>query len=461
MPELRQYQIEDINFLSPLNSGACFNQQRTGKTPTALKIIEAKGLTKVVVIVPGSAIFQWQEEYERWINKPCIAIYGTPKQRQNQLKNWTHGLVISYDTIKKSQKSAGMIRDILNLNPEMIILDEAHRIKSRTTRTKTVARTDAIMCFRNIPQKLILTATPAPGKPEEIFNLLNFLFPNKFPSYWKFIDNYFKRITKYGKGGRTYIDIEGFQDQAAERLQQFMDTFSTQRKRKDVMPWLPEKDYTQIKLPLDHKQKKYLDELEKYWETEHITTKGTLDRLIRYRQICLDPELLNLKGKSPKTEWVLQYLSDYPEESIIIFSKFTSYLNKILPVIQQNTTAKVMCGNTSVTERNTLKQAFQEKKFRVLLLNIDVGKESLTLDTAETIIFTDKYPPIGDIEQAEDRFIASTIEKANKAHKIYELMMKNTYDEHIYTLLEKRKSETDLLNDYKKYLNERRKQHES
>ena len=120
-----------------------------------------------------------------------------------------------------------------------------------------------------------------------------------------------------------------------------------------------------------------------------------------------------------------------------------------------------MCGNTSVTERNTLKQAFQEKKFRVLLLNIDVGKESLTLDTAETIIFTDKYPPIGDIEQAEDRFIASTIEKANKAHKIYELMMKNTYDEQIYALLEKRKSETDLLNDYKKYLNERRKQHES
>lgn len=452
MPTLRDYQQEDVNFLTPMTSGACFNEQRTGKTPTALKIIESKGLTKVVIITPGSAIFQWKEEYETWLGKPCVAIHGTPKQRQEQLQTWTHGLVISYDTIKASQRSKGMSADILKLNPEMIILDEAHRIKSRN-----ISRTNSVMHFIRVPHRLILTATPAPGKPEEIFNLLQFLFPDRFSSYWSFIGNYFKQVVKYGPRGRTYREITGFQYQAAERLQQFMETFSTQRKRKDVMPWLPQKDYTKVKLPMDKHQKKYIEELEKYWETEHIITKGTLDRLIRYRQICLDPGLLELKGKSPKTDWILQYLSDYSDESIIIFSKFTSYLNKILPLIQKLTTVEIMQGSTTISDRNKLKQDFQNKNFRVLLLNIDVGKEALTLDTAETIIFVDKYPPIGDIEQAEDRFIASTPEKANKFHKIYELMMKDTYDEHIYKLLEKRKSETDLLNDYKHYLNERRK----
>ena len=61
------------------------------------------------------------------------------------------------------------------------------------------------------------------------------------------------------------------------------------------MKWLPKKDYIRIKLPLTSQQAKYLKELEMYFETEHIITQGILDRLIRYRQICLDPGLLNLK----------------------------------------------------------------------------------------------------------------------------------------------------------------------
>ena len=114
-----------------------------------------------------------------------------------------------------------------------------------------------------------------------------------------------------------------------------------------------------------------------------------------------------------------------------------------------------MIGDTTIPNRNKLKLAFQNREFRVLLLNIDVGKEGLTLDTAETVIFTDKYPPIGDIEQAEDRFIASTPDKADKPHKIYEVMIKDTYDEQLYELLKKRKSETDILNNYKNYIKER------
>ena len=62
-----------------------------------------------------------------------------------------------------------MVVELLDHNPEMIILDEAHRIKSRNS-----ARSISILFFNKIPNRLILTATPAPGKPEEIFNLLHF-----------------------------------------------------------------------------------------------------------------------------------------------------------------------------------------------------------------------------------------------------------------------------------------------
>lgn len=95
---------------------------------------------------------------------------------------------------------------------------------------------------------------------------------------------------------------------------------------------------------------------------------------------------------------------------------------------------------------------FQSGRCNLLLINIDAGKEGLTLDRAEVTIFTDKYPPIGDIEQAEDRFIATSEDKADKPHTIIELCMKGTYDEQLYDLLKKRKSETDVINDFKKYL---------
>jgi hypothetical protein len=95
---------------------------------------------------------------------------------------------------------------------------------------------------------------------------------------------------------------------------------------------------------------------------------------------------------------------------------------------------------------------FQEGTIHYLLINIDAGKECITLDRAEAIIFTDKYPPVGDIEQAEDRFVATTEDKAKIPKAIYELIIKGTYDEQLYELLEKRAEEVDAINNFQKYM---------
>lgn len=78
------------------------------------------------------------------------------------------------------------------------------------------------------------------------------------------------------------------------------------------------------------------------------------------------------------------------------------------------------------------------------------GKEGLTLDRAEEIIFADLYPPIGNIEQAEDRFVATSKDKADKPHTIYNLVIADTFDEDMLKLLQQRKTETDIINCFKK-----------
>ena len=228
-------------------------------------------------------------------------------------------------------------------------------------------------------------------------------------------------------------------------MQGILKRISTQRKRADVMAWLPPKDRQLVRLPMTADQQRYIHDLDTIWEADHVVTMGTLDRIMRKRQILLDPGILNLKGGSPKTEWLVQYLKDYPSTPTLIFSKFTEYLERV----STRTHIPVISGKMPLKERNVLCKKFQAGEFNVLLLNIDACKETLTLDRAEVAIFTDKYPPVGDIDQAEDRFVATTEVRATKPHIIYDLVMKDSYDEDILQMLAQRKSETDIVNDYK------------
>lgn len=457
--ELRPYQIEDAKFLAQLDCAGCFNEQRTGKTPTIIQVLIYKRLRKALIVCPASALYQWQEEHMRWTGKPCVVIAGTPKQKQKAIQNWTYGAIISYGSLKLIQRknkqtgeirTTGMLQDILNANPEVVIADEAHRMKNPGSATAK-----ALFALIKVPYRYALTGTPAPNKPYEIYSILHWLYPERFKTYWTFINKYFETVRQMNYGSsKPYIEIGSFKTGMQQALQIFLNTRTTQRKRIEVMPWLPQKDYQRIRLPASPEQIKYLNDLEQFYETEHIITQGTLDRLVRYRQICLHPVLLKLKGGSPKMDWVLQYLNDYPNRPTIIFSKFTSFL-KILDHEIQNKKG-VIIGDTPIIIRNQLKNDFQSGKIDLLLINIDAGKESLTLDRAETIIFTDKYPPVSDILQAEDRFVATTEQLKDKPHTIIELMIRKTYDEHLYELIQENASEIDIINDYKKYLFERR-----
>ncbi len=452
---LRKYQIDDAKFLASIPCSACFNEQRTGKTPTALEVIKLRRLQeeRILIITTASSLYQWKEEYEKWLEKPCQICAGTPSQKLKAIGLWTHGLIVSLDSFKATENREGLIEPILSREPKMVILDEAHKIKNPKS-----ANAQAVFKTKNIPYRLALTGTPAQGKPYDVYSILRFLFPSDFSSYWRFIDEYFEiqdNVVWQNGRPRHFKTYDNFKPDKAAQLQEILNTFSTQRKRKDVMPWLPDKFYQSIKLQPSREQKRYLKELEETYKTEDIVTTGVLDRLVRCRQICLDPALLGLQGKAPKTEWIKQYIKDYPDEQIIIFSKFTSYLIKLSEEL--DTSWAMLIGSTPAKQRGKFIKDFQAGKFKVFLINIDAGKEALTLDAAETTIFADKFPPIGSIEQAEDRFIASTEEKAHKAHKIIELMIADTFDEQIYHLLEKRKSETDIINNYNQYIKERSK----
>lgn len=446
--DLRPYQIEDVRLLANRNVGVILSEPRTGKTPTAILTFLTKGVKKYIVVAPASILYQWSEEITRWSGASVVVAGGTVKKRHQMYKDWEDGvLVISYETLRND------VEIILKTNKDIegVILDEAHKIKNNKSLQYLAAYK-----LRKVKHKLALTGTLAPNKSHEVYGVLSFSYPQIFTGYWRFIYYYFETEERVrwvaGKKGQSFNDIGGLKHPT--ELQEFLERVAVRRTQKEVMPWLPEKDYVKIRLDCTKDQKIAIEEMMEFFETGDVIAENLLTQLLRVRQICNAPQLLDLKGKSPKMEWIKQYIKDFPEKSIVIFSSFTSFLKLLKEEIPDS---HLIIGETKIAERNVLKNLFQKGKIKILLVNTQAGKEGLTLDQASCAIFCDNYPPASDIIQAENRITATTEDKSDKENTIIKLMMKETYDEALYDLVENNLEETDVINNFKQYLQQRRK----
>jgi SWI/SNF-related matrix-associated actin-dependent regulator 1 of chromatin subfamily A len=451
---LRPYQVEDIQKLLQYRCSACFNEQRTGKTPIAILTMEARQLDKVLIVCPASMLYPWKDAYKFWAGKDAVVCAGSPNKRLKLIEEWEHGpLIISYGCLKETIRTGGMLPYILKKKPDACIADEAHHFKCHTTATAKAMYALSKVCT----YRLALTGTPATNKPVDIYGILHWLYPKEFNSYWDFVYYNFDTYKQYTGFNKSHTEIGDWLPGRKAVIIQLLSKFTTQRKRAEVMQWLPPKDYLKVRLPATPLQQKYLSELKEYFETEDLVTQTVLDRMIRERQICVAPNIVDLKGTSPKIDWVLEYLKDYPEQNIIIFTKFVKGIEIMHKTLsEKRIEGQVITGQVSPKDRAQIVSDFQAGKYRYLILQIDACKEGLTLDKADAEIFIDVYPPAADIQQAEDRFVATTEALKDKTHRVIQLMIAGTYDEECYNLVERRASSIDCINSYINYIKNRR-----
>jgi SNF2 family DNA or RNA helicase len=176
-----------------------------------------------------------------------------------------------------------------------------------------------------------------------------------------------------------------------------------------------------------------------------VDASSPLAQLTRLRQIALYPPLLEINAKSPKEDFIMDYISDNPNEPIIIYSSFTSYLKVLQGKIAA---ARMVIGEQSTLEKQNNVRDFQKGKFNVLLANIISAGTGFTIDRAETIIYLDKSFNLIDNEQSADRFIPTLNNGNDKKRTIIELVIKDTVDEKINRLLADKKSIVELVNTY-------------
>lgn len=386
--KLRPYQEADVERIKQVNCIGIFSEQRTGKTPTTIRGLWEKGVRRPVIVCPASLVYNWAEEYTTWTGDPSTVVDST----SFDLTTWVEGaLIINYEKLRDTKNKVGMWKEVLKAKPEAVVIDEAHRIKTRPTHSVKAYTTRAVFKLKAVPIRVALTGTPAHNKEEEVFNILHFLFPKQYPSYWNWIEKYFQQGSKWTPNGMA-TEILGIDPDKLNEFQSTLDIHAIQHKRKDVMTWLDDApDPINIKLPLTKQQRKHIDDLEQFFETDGLMTQGILDTLLRVRQICGAPEILGLKGKSPKIEWIKQYVQDFPNKSILVFSNSRKLLELIHPKIKGS---KIISGGIKMTQRQEAVRRFQSGDCKVLLIQTQAGKEGLTLDSADVTIFLDTYPQL-------------------------------------------------------------------
>ena len=434
---LRGYQNIDAEFIKSRNRAAVFNEQRTGKTPTTLIAARDK-LGTGVIVCPAGLKLNWKREIKTWLGKDSIVIKGTPTKRKRLYEAISQGsdaiIIVSYETLRADLGTRFNPKEI-----DVLIVDEVHRLRNfKTKQSKAVLRLGLVS-----ETVYALTGTPAVNHPSDVYGILKLLRPRKYTSYWQFVERYFG--TMDGHFGKQILDLR--EDRSKEFTYMLYD-MSVNRKRRDIMKWIPKVTKRTIELDFDSKQEKHykrvLKDLVYGLEGEEKSVPNALAQLTRLRQICVDPALLELDGKSPKIEFIKEFINDNTG-SIIIFSSFTSFLNNLADVVDD---AVLLTGEQTQAEKQRNIDKFQFKQARVLLANIKAGGVGFTLDRADTIIFADRsYNPV-DNEQAADRFIPTRKDVEYGAKQIIDLTIAGSIEEGINKLLKDKQNIISYVNTY-------------
>lgn len=427
---LRPYQRIDVEFLTMRQNAAVFNEQRTGKTPTTLLAVKDR-MNKGVIVCPAGLKLNWSREAQAWIGKSSTVISGTKKKRVRSYQTFRDAdsglLILSYETLRA---------DIADMDFEfdVLIVDEAHRLRNyKTKQSKAVYDLG-----KKAKHVFALTGTPAVNHPSDVFGILKLLRPAKFSSYWNFVDRYFgQTMTRFGR------EVLSLKKHMVQEFTELLDTISTQRKRVDVMKWIPPIIHRQIPLELSATQKRYYEQLVQTYRYDDNVVPNAVALLTRLRQICLDTGLITEKDSSPKGDFIKEYIIDN-DESVIVFSSFTSFLNKLHSEIPGSV---LLTGEQTQAEKQAAVDKMQKGEAKVMLANVVAGGLGWTLDKVDTIIFTDKsFNPINN-EQAQDR-IVPTVNKEYGAKQIVTLIMSDTLEANIEKLLEAKQDIIKFVNNY-------------
>jgi superfamily II DNA or RNA helicase len=382
--ELLPYQLDGIAFAAGAGRAVLADDMGLGKTIQGVGVAELMSrhaaVSKVLVICPASLKSQWRIEIERFSHRSCQLILGSAKERPAQYDSDSFFTVCNYEQV---------LRDFLSIERvkwDLIILDEAQRIKNWEAKTSRV-----IKALKS-PFALVLTGTPLENRLDDLFSVVEFIDDRRLGPAFRFFNRH-KVVDEKGK-------LLGYKN--LDELRAKLKPLLLRRTRKGVIKQLPPRTTQVLRIPpteeqLDlqkgHRQiiqtiinKKYLTEM----DLLRLQKALLMCRMCANSTFLVDKQGPGYSSKLDELSQLLDQLMAEEDRKIVLFSEWTTMLNLIEPLLEkQNLNYVRLDGSVPQKKRQGLIHQFQKDPDCKLFITTNAGATGLNLQAANTVINVD------------------------------------------------------------------------
>ena len=414
---LYQYQEKGVVWLEEQrrNGRGCMlaDEMGLGKTLQVIAYLTSRPASAHhLIVVPSSLVFNWRNEIQRFA-----------PQLHDQIT------ITSYDIIRLH------IDEYSKDSYDTIVVDEVQMIKNSDTQ-----RYAAITQLKG-KQKIFLSGTPIENSIDELWAQFMVLIPE--------LKNMYSHVRSLG--------ISSLEEEYVRLSAKLLKPFILRRTKSEVMLELPDKTEEVIYVDLSPAERQIYANLHSIISRALSTgltgriNSLVLEGLLRLRQACVSVNMLPVslrrdrEVESSKLDLVRSYIkqAQSSNKKTIVFSQFVRALKELEILLKEDKVEySALYGETH--NRESVISLFKKKKeIPVMLMSMKAGGVGLNLTEADSVILLDDWwnPAV------EDQAIARAHRIGQKNNVlVLRLVCKDTIEEKILQLQEKKRLTVDLFN---------------
>lgn len=425
--ELLPYQLDGIAFAAGTGRAVLADEMGLGKTIQGVGVAEflarEAGISRVLIVCPASLKSQWAAEIGRFCGRSVRLVTGRNAERNAQYVEGGFFTVCNYEQV---------LRDYLAIERaqwDLIILDEAQRIKNWEAKTSHV-----IKSLRS-RFALILTGTPVENRLDDLFSIVEFIDDRRLGPAFRFFHAH-RTASETGK-------VLGYKNLAA--LRQRLAPVLLRRTRVSVALDVPtrtteivrvaptdeqlELHHANLQIVLAITRKKFISEM----DLLRLRRALAACRMAADSTFLVDKTEPGYSSKLERLGELLAALCAEPERKIIVFSEWTTMLDLIEPQLKSLRAKFVrLDGSVPQAKRKQLVAEFQTNPQCRVFLTTNAGSTGLNLQAADTVINVDLPWNPALLEQRIAR--AHRMGQKRKVH-VYLLVTEKTIEENLLATL--------------------------
>ena len=384
---LYPYQAAGALFAVRAGRALIGDEMGLGKTIQAIAAAEILarhfGVSRVLVVCPTSLKYQWQSEITRFSGREARVMTGGRAQRQKDFSVDDFCKITNYEKLKPD------LDLIAAWAPELVIVDEAQRIKNwNTIAARALKRIDS-------PYALVLTGTPLENKLEELISIVQFVDQHRLGPTWKLLHEHQVKDELGRVTGYTEL----------EKIGQTLVPILIRRRRSEVLTQLPSRTDQNLLVPMTELQMVHHQEnadivaqIVKRWRRTKFLSDKDQRRLTcalqNMRMSCNSTYLLDQETdhgvKADELAALLDGVLVQADAKAVVFSQWTRTQDIVIRRLESRGIGYVSFhGGVPSEKRPALVERFRDDPGCRVFLSTDAGAAGLNLQHASTLVNMD------------------------------------------------------------------------